>query len=250
MSISLIYWNGRGLMEPVRLMMALAGKKVNVDFKDGRYGKGTNLTSPIEPFDNIANELSHNLGRMPILKDDIESIGQSSAINYYVASQLGFMGESLIEASHILEIQEHLKELKSAYYNLIPYGVEPSQENLETWFEEGAKDISPNPANMANRKKRMMKWWCSRIEYLLGENYAVGEKYSLADILLYTTFRDYLKDSEISENVLSYQRFPFGSKARTDNILKKYPKINNICEKIENEPNIIEWLESRGNQSF
>merc|ERR1712032_1738829 len=92
------YWNGRGLMEVPRTMLALKG----VEYDDGRY-----TTDP--PYDNvksrdeIVDTLDCNLGRMPVLTvDDSVHIGQSMAINYYIATELGMMGSSNEEAAQII----------------------------------------------------------------------------------------------------------------------------------------------------
>ena len=61
-------------------------------------------------------------------------VGQSVAINYYVAAKLGLLGDSVIETAHILSIQEHLKEMKDAYNKVVPYGTAPTEENLDKWY--------------------------------------------------------------------------------------------------------------------
>ena len=247
------YWNGRGLMEIPRMLIALSDIHKE-DYIDGRY-------STEEPIDNIlsyssiSQELSHNLGRMPILsvKNEEEnindSIGQSVAINYYLATKLGFMGDNLMEQSHILELSEHLKEMKSAYNILVPYGSEPNEENLDKWFNSGSDDVSPNPATMNTRKERYMKWWCNRIEYLLGEEYAIGSRLSLGDLLIYNTFAEYLREEE-AENIPQYRREPFTSLVKTNNVLTNCPKIKNICQKVAENEKIKEWLQNRGPQKF
>lgn len=104
-----------------------------------------------------------NLGRMPVCSTPVGSIGQSTAINFYVASENGLMGSSVLEAAQILAVTEvnflicvsilfsvhetmmrtflqHVKELMAAWRSLVPYGTEPSAEKLETWFKTGAED--------------------------------------------------------------------------------------------------------------
>lgn len=249
MAISLNYWDGRGLIEPARLMLILSNKEVGIDFKDSRYGMDSTLPAHVEPYAIIARRLAHNLGRLPLLQVDNESIGQSVAINYYLASQLDFLGDTPLEAAHILEFQEHLKEMKAAYFQVCPYGSEPTQAQLDLWFNGGAEDQSPEPADMNSRDNRMMRWWCGRLEYLVGRNFVIGNRFSLADILLYCTFGDYLKENEAID-VPVYRRYPFGSKARTDNILKEFPKLSNICCNFANNEKVQSWLDSRGKQRF
>ncbi|RYY86126.1 hypothetical protein EON63_06250 [archaeon] len=75
-------------MEVPRLLLAIAGKFPG-DYVDGRYNESTGT-------------LTHNLGRMPVLEVGGESVGQSAAINFYLASELGLMGSSNLEAAHII----------------------------------------------------------------------------------------------------------------------------------------------------
>jgi len=99
-TITVNYWNGRGLAEPARMMMAMSG----LDFKDNR------CSAPAE-------NLECNLGRMPTVQVANQgSIGQSVAQYFYVASTCGLLGASPFEAAKCLEIGEHLKELKTEWY--------------------------------------------------------------------------------------------------------------------------------------
>ena len=54
------------------------------------------------------------------------AIGQSSAINFLVASECGLMGSTPVEAAQILAFQEHLRELMTQFRSLVPYGAEPT----------------------------------------------------------------------------------------------------------------------------
>lgn len=74
------------------MLLAIAGK----EYEDGRYS---------EP----PAGLEQNLGRMPVVSFGEESFGQSSAINFVVASECGLMGSSTFEAGHIIGLSEHLK---------------------------------------------------------------------------------------------------------------------------------------------
>ena len=110
-------------------LLAVAGKFPGEGgYKDGRFG------SPAD-----AGDLTANLGRMPLLRCKEGSIGQSSAINFYLATELGLMGKSTYEQAQILAMQEHLKELKAANRELLPRGAVPSEDYNEKWFEGGAE---------------------------------------------------------------------------------------------------------------
>ena len=150
------------------------------------------------------NNLETNLGRMPVIHTEHGSIGQSSAINFYIATENGLMGSSSFEAAQIISISEHIKEVRTAYTALVPYGSEPSEEALEKWFYGGAKD-SIGTADGSQRSARFLNWWLGRIEVVVGsEGYTVGSKISLADILIYNAFGEYLKSTEAPEGMAQY----------------------------------------------
>jgi len=248
-SIALKYWDGRGLMEVPRMMLALAGKFPG-DYKDGRYG--TDYASGHEKsYADVKDSLSANLGRMPVLVAGDTSIGQSNAINYYLASELGFMGAGFLEGAQIIAIQEHVKEMSTAYRAVCPYGEEPTEENLSKWFTEGAEDASPAAADMSRKKERYFKWFAGRIEGVLpSTGVSVGSSLSLADLLIYNLFAETLQDSEAADSVAQYRREPFGSKAKTDAGLAAFPNISNVCATVAATPQIAKWLGMRGINKF
>eukprot|EP01041_Mallomonas_annulata_P002784 gene2784-5481_t len=235
-TIVLKYWNGRGLMEVPRMLLAIAGQFPG-DYEDGR-------------FNAPQSNLEANLGRMPVLQVGDDSIGQSTAINYYISSEYGLNGESNLEAAKILAISEHIREMMDSYKSLVPYGAAPTEEALNTWFEGGAKDIS-GPADY-NDRNRYFLWYMGRIEQSLDSSgYAVGGKISLADVLLYRTLCDYLKDEEAPPTLDQWKRSPFGgNKAKIDSMLTNYPKIHASCNAVASHPNIQKWLAMRGVQQF
>ena len=236
--LTLKYWNGRGLMEVPRLLLAIAGKFPGTDYEDGRFG------APPE-------NLEANLGRMPVIIDGDASIGQSVAINYYIAAENGLLGSSNLEAAQILAICEHIKELVTAYRGLVPYGETPSDETISKWFTGGATD-SEGTADGSTRSTRYLTWWCARIEKVLANSgFAVGNKISLADVMIYNTFAEFLKESEVmSPDFAQWKREPFGSLEKTQNVLSKCPKMQASIAAISSNANAQKWFETRGTQYF
>lgn len=225
-------------MEVPRVMLALAGKFPS----DGAYTDDRLNSAP--------EDSDANLGRMPLCRAGSETIGQSAAINYYIAAENDMMGSNNIEASKIISIQEHLRELSTAFRTLVPYGSEPTEDALEKWFEGGASD-STGVADRAGQGQRYLTWFAGRMSNCLGDNgFAVGNKLSLADVLIYNMFAETLLDSEVNGDVAAYRRVPFGSAARTTAFLEKYPKFKLICETVGNHPNMQRWLTERGQQDF
>ena len=222
-------------METGRILLAIAGKFPG-DYVDGR-------------FSTPEGDLTANLGRMPLLEKDGSSIGQSLAIYYYLASENGLMGKNSWEAAQILSIHEHIKEMLTSMRSLFPYGQEPLAEAVDKWFDQGATDVT-GPADRAGYNTRYLTWWMGRIEAALGDKgYAVGDSLSLADVILFNTFGDYLRPEEAGE-LPEYRRYPFYSKARTDEKLALHPKIKASVDAVRNHPNVQKWLSIRGVQTF
>lgn len=235
--VHLKYWGGRGLMEIPRVMYAISGKFPGEGYEDGRF------SAPPEG-------LEANLGRMPVLAVGDDSVGQSVAINYYVATECGLMGDSTLEAAKILAIGEHLKECRAAYQGLVPYGTVPTAEALDKWFDGGAKDTS-GPADMATRATRYLPWYMARIEAILGDaGHAVGTKLSLADVLIHNMFAEFVKDEECGPTFKDFNKGAFSDKARTDAAVAKFPKLAACCEAVASNENVKKWLSIRGEQGF
>ena len=223
-------------MEVSRICLAIAGKFPGTDYVDGRYSSPT-------------GDLVSNLGRMPLVEVDGKGLGQSVAINYYIATENGLMGSNTWEAAHILAVNEHLKEMITVFRTVVPWGEEPTTEKLDKWFDSGATDIT-GPADRAGHSHRFLTWWMGRIEAALGnEGFAVGHKLSLADVLLFTIFGDYLREEEAGELPL-WRRFFFCDKERTDAALAKHPKIKASVDAVAANANVQKWLATRGPQAF
>jgi glutathione S-transferase len=187
---------------------------------------------------------------MPVASVGGNSVGQSVAINFLIASELGLMGANTFEAAQILAIQEHVKEMRTKFMELVPWGQEPNPEKLNEWFEGGATDVT-GAADRAGYATRYAKWWVGRIEAVLGNNgYAVGNQISLADVILYVVFGDYLRPEEAKEDFPQYKREPFCSKAKTDALVASHPKLSASLRAVANNANIQKWLETRGVQGF
>jgi len=244
--IELFYWNGRGLMEVPRMLLA-SKKQFPGDYDDGRYTTDEPY-GIVKSYNLVKDKMQANLGRMPILGVDGEFIGQSCAINYYLAKTLGLMGSSDVEAAQIISIQEHLREMKMAFFKMCPYGETPTPEALNTWFDEGNTDSS-GPAVMKDRNKRYLKWFVGRIESVVGDDgFAIGGKLSLADLLIYNIFAETLLEDECADYLkdLSWKREPFADLARTNKALEAAPKTLKICETVRSNPGIKKWLSERG----
>eukprot|EP00351_Strombidinopsis_sp_SopsisLIS2011_P002749 CAMPEP_0116873760 /NCGR_PEP_ID=MMETSP0463-20121206/5044_1 /TAXON_ID=181622 /ORGANISM="Strombidinopsis sp, Strain SopsisLIS2011" /LENGTH=217 /DNA_ID=CAMNT_0004516371 /DNA_START=27 /DNA_END=680 /DNA_ORIENTATION=+ len=217
--------------------MAIAGKFPGADYADER------CSAP-------PDGLQSNLGRMPVATIGDESVGQSGAINFLIASECGLMGSSTMDAAKILSICEHLKEMITAFYKIAPWGTDLTPENADNWFDGGADDTT-GPADGSKRDTRFLKWWSGRIEQCLGGNgFAVGNSLSLADVMIYYIFAEELKAEECNEDLPQFRREPFGNKARTLATLASCPKILASINAVSANENFQKWLSVRGVQMF
>lgn len=177
-------------------------------------------------------------------------IGQSAAINQYFAAENGMFGDNNLEAAQITSVSEHLKEMNTVFRTLVAWGQEPTEEALNKWFNEGATDVS-GVAAREGQSTRYLTWWMGRIEAALGNNgFAVGNKLSLADVMIYYTFAEHLRAEEAGADFPQHRREAFGSKERTDAALAKHPKIKASCDAVANNANFQKWLAMRGVQGF
>jgi len=231
-------------MEVPRYMFALKG----VEYVDGRYTTEAPYDN-VKSISDIKDTLDANMGRMPVLTvDDKIHIGQSAAINLYVAQELDMMGDSNEEAASIISISEHLKELKDS----APWGYfdTPTEEQLVEFFESGPTGAS-GPADMKLRSKRRLGFYLARLESLVGsDGFAVGTRFSLADALIYFMFGETLKDDEAKETVAQHKREPLCSAARTEKALATAPKIKKIVDTFRAHAGVAKWLSTRGIQRF
>jgi len=222
------------------MSFAVAGKFPGKDYTDDRCG-GNPATM---------GNLDMNLGRMPVLETPEGSIGSSGAIHAYVGRLNNQLGDNDLQAGQILSVFEHLKECKEAYMKLVPWGSVPTKEQEDKWFgDDGALD-KEGVAVMSNRNKRHLKWFLGRIEGIAGDKgHLVGDRISLADILMFFSFGDNL-DAKVHADMEAFKREVFGNAARTNEALAGYPKLKAILEKVSADENLQKWLQTRGKQGF
>jgi len=188
--------------------------------------------------------LDPNLGRLPVIAIGDKSLGQTVAINYYFAAEYGMMGKDHFEAAQIIAISEHLRELHASFHTLNPLATQPDPEAMHKWFDGGAKDTT-GLAVQDTQNARYLTWYMGRIERVVGPHgFAVGDKLSLADVLLYNSFAETetLRDEELVEGPGCWRRGPMGDQERMEIALAKHPRIKACCNTVANNKNIQKWL--------
>jgi len=225
-AITLNYFDARGVVEVTRFMLSAAG----VEYTDNRYpmtfgvpGDFSTISRPEFDAAKAAGELDLNLGRVPVLVVDGVQIGQSKAIERYVAKQFGMMGSTDIEAALIDCLTCHIIDIKDAYNkakNAAGSDPEAKEAAMKKWFEED------------------LPQWLVKVEKTVtGPGpYLVGDKISLADFQYYQFL---LAPSGFFDNTE-------GAAAA----MKDCPKIKAAVEAVHVHPGVTAWVGKRRASMF
>jgi glutathione S-transferase len=155
----LIYFNGRGRAETIRLCFAAAGIK----YEDKRVEKADwPALKPTTPW-----------GSMPLLEVDGKVVGQSLAIARLVAREGGLMGKNAVETGQIDAVTDVVTDLREKAFamHFTPDG--PAKDAaVKDFAEKTLPSILPNLEKVAagNPEK---------------SGFFVGGKLSLADLHFY-----------------------------------------------------------------
>ena len=263
-ALRLKYWQGRGLMEPGRVLLALKGRWPGSGYADLRHVDAEDLAkqkalgkafkgcegATIRPMAD-AGPLDANLGRLPVLECEQGAVGQSLAIYVYLASELELAGKNAFELASIVSFAEHLREMDRAYRALVPYGTAPSAALSDLWFNPSEATDYAGPANAAHREARRLRWFLGRMEGLVGPKFCVGGAMSLADVLLWSALEDHLPADDAHRDLPKHTREPFGDHERTHKLLAaEYPKLAKVIEGVAKHSHLKKWLKMRGTQLF
>lgn len=216
---TLRYFDARGAAEVIRTIFAAA----NVDYEDYRYTFSMDGPKPQiceqHGIDKEAGLFDENLQRLPVLEVQGKSIGQSRAIERFLAKDLGLMGKGKIEEAKIDAICEHVRDLRDAYQKARGNPFAPMtpeiEEAMTKWYDE------------------TMKMWMSKLESVVGDEWCVGKKMSLADIVLYVALTQAFNDAE--KAAASYA---------------DCPRVSAIVDKVGENAGIQKWLEKRPENRF
>lgn len=216
--MKLLYFNGRGLAETSRIILAYS----KTSYEDFRY--------PIEVIDPINHvykrelfekdkaegKFSVSMGKLPILITDSLVLSQSKAIERYLASVNGLMGSSIEESAKIDSICECVRDLKDHYMSL--------KKSVDFNEEEYFKTILPlkilELAKVMNNKGSPVQ-------------YSVGDKLSLADIVIFSFITDFFTNKEMAMKACS-----------------KSIKISSIVSNVGSIETIKEYLKTRAQTLF
>jgi glutathione S-transferase len=222
-SYKLTYFDIRGLAETARLMFVIAKQEFEdcrfslaMDFKDGKPDFST-IKRPEFDAAKAAGELDASGGKVPLLTVDGEhKIGQSKAIERYLAGALGLAGSSAVEAAQIDAVGETVRDIKDAYQK-----VKGEADTKEKFFVEGL------PAQLASLEKSLPS---------ASGPWLIGSKVSYADVVLF--------------NFLTSQKGFFDDFDKAKEAYMTCPRIAAAIQAVEANAEIQTWIAGRKDTMF
>lgn len=197
--MKLTYFNGRGLAETSRIIFAAA----EVDFEDNRYPltviDWATFKMERKEFDEdkASGKLWQSMDKLPFLEVDGEVISQSKAIERFLATKFDMMGSTSLEAAKIDSLCECVRDFKDMYQKVRSASADEKDEAKSKFFNETLVErlvaFNKIVAISSSSPKQDNVFSFTDSEKL----YAVGNKLSLADIIIYTFLVDFFDDKEL-----------------------------------------------------
>lgn len=217
--MKLYYFDIRGLAEVMRLLFAAS----KTDYEDFRFP--ISMTTPgdfstvvREEFDKAkeAGELKAGMGKVPMLEVGGVKVGQSKAIERFVAKKVGMFGANDIQSAQIDALCSNVIDIKDAYKAAKEAGKDDKEAAMKKWFDETLPE------------------WLAKVEACLPEApgpWLVGDKMSLADVTYYYFLLDpkcFFDDTEGAKKALA-----------------TCPKLDAACQAVLQDPNVATWVNEK-----
>jgi glutathione S-transferase len=192
--MKLTYFNGRGLAETSRVLLAVAGQ----EYEDFRYPLNIidwsvfNMTRVEFDNDKKAGKFWRSMDKLPSLEVDGEVIFQSKSIERYLAHRFNLLGSTPLEAAFIDSICETIRDFKDGYQKVRSAPAEAKESAAQIYFSETLP-----PALCALDyiiKSRQSPDTTSE------ETFVVGKKISLADIVIFLFLTDFFDNKQLARN--------------------------------------------------
>lgn len=217
--ITLTYFNGRGLAETSRMILAIAEQ----EYTDFRYPlevlcwKTYNFVRDEFDKDKKDGKLSKSLNKLPFLTVDNNVICQSKSIERYLAKRFNMMGVNEIEDAQIDSICEWIRDFKQDYQKIrqLPETDNERIDGMETWFTQ----------DLPNKLEQL--------ELLISSINMSDNNITLADISIYCFICEF-----------------FDNKSGAINATNNTPNIKKLIDKVSNLQTVKDWLEKRPNTPF
>jgi glutathione S-transferase len=219
--MKLTYFNVRGLAETTRMLFAVNNQTGDrEEYEDFRYPlevidmKTHQMTKDEFDSDKSDGKLVKSLNKVPFLEVDGHVIPQSKSIERFLARRFGLMGNDEYESVHIDSICECVRDFKDMYQKVRV--AEDVDTAMNEWFT----------VTLIER--------LTLLENLLNDNnFSVGDKLSLSDIVLYSFITNFFDNKEASMNATLAA-----------------PRLRKIVQVVGELPEIKEWLEKRPKTNF
>jgi len=222
--LQLKYFNARGAAETSRILLAIGDEP----YEDVRFhitpGKmeSTAFNSAKE-----AGDLKMNLNRAPVLVSPAgATIGQSKAIERYLARRFGLMGKSPEEEALVDCVSEHCRDIRDSqmrkgFSAFVRDKTDEEKAALRAeWFE----------VDMPN----MLKKIDVAVQETGTPGHAVGDSLSYADVAIFCLLRDCYPPDQVEA-----AQAAAGCAA-----------LNAIADGVAEDPRVAKWLEVRPPSNF
>ena len=214
--MKLVYFNGRGLAETSRMVLAIGGEEygdVRYPLKIIDWSKHQMEKEEFEK-DKADGKLVRSLNKLPYLEVDGVVVPQSKSIERFLAKKYNLMGTSDIEALRIDSLCECVRDFKDAYQSVRK--AENKVEATNEWFTKTLVEKLSLLENLVD-----------------GNGFTVGETLSLSDVVLYSFITHFFDNKEASMNATLAS-----------------PKIRSVIEKVSTVPQLVSWIEKRPKTDF
>jgi prostaglandin-H2 D-isomerase / glutathione transferase len=181
--MKLVYFNGRGLAETTRLLLAIN----NVNYEDFRYPLKIidwathNMVKKEFEQDKSDGKLVGSLNKVPFLEIDGVVIPQSKTIERFIGAKYNMMGDNDIQYSRIDSICECVRDFKDMYQSVRKLPENEKKDGMKKWFNE----------TLVNKLESLEHILCNE-----HDTFSVGTRLSLADVVLYSFITQFFDDKE------------------------------------------------------
>jgi glutathione S-transferase len=183
--------------------------------------------------DKASGKLWQSLDKLPFLEVEGEVISQSKSIERFLASKFDMMGSTPLEAAKIDSLCEWVRDFKDMYQKVRNASADEKEEAKSKFFGETLPErllaFNKILAVTSSETNPESVFTFTGNEQL----YAVGNKLSLADIVIYAFLVDFFDDKDL--------------------VQKAYvscDKLKAIVNTVSNVEGIKKWVENRPQTPF
>ena len=221
--LKLKYFDARGAAELSRVMLRYA----DVAFEDERWAIdfAAGMKTPGFEAAKSSGDLVANLNRAPVLEASGAVIGQSKAIERFVARRCGLMGADDVAAARVDCVAEHVRDVQAAMRDkgFSPFSAKSDEEKeaaKREWYETD------------------LPGWLARLEAAVdaGGCAVKDAGRSYADFALWSLLRDSVRDGDDA--------------AAAAAALDAAPNVAAIVDAVEAEAAVQAWVEERPETRF